>query len=47
MPHEPLKDLKIEEVSVPYEPEDKDPERDLTSDKLSKKPDTEPIEAPK
>jgi len=47
MLHEPLRDLKNEELSPPFEPEDNDPERDLTSDKCSKKLDAEPIEAPR
>jgi hypothetical protein len=45
MPHEPVRDLNNEELSPPFELEDKDPERDLTSDRCSKKPDAEPIEA--
>jgi len=45
MLHEPLRDLKNEEFSPPFEVEDNDPERDLTSDKCSKKPDAEPSEA--
>src|SRR2546428_706733 len=45
MLHEPLRDLKNEELSPPFEPEDNDPERDLTSEICSRKPDAEPIEA--
>jgi hypothetical protein len=45
--HEPLRDLKNEELSPPFEPEDNDAERDLTRDRCSKKPDAEPIEAPR
>jgi hypothetical protein len=45
MLHEPLRDLKNEELSPPVELEVNDPERDLTSDMCSKKPDAEPIEA--
>jgi hypothetical protein len=45
MLHEPLRDLKNEKLSPLFEPEDTDPERDLTSDKCSKKLDAEPIEA--
>jgi len=45
MLHEPLRDLKNEELFPPFEPEDNDPERDLTSDKCSKKLDAEPSEA--
>jgi hypothetical protein len=47
MLHEPLRDLKNEEFSPPFELEDNDPERDLTSDRCSKKLDAEPIEAPR
>jgi hypothetical protein len=47
MLHEPLRDLKNEKLSPPFEPEDNDPERDLTSDKCSKKLDAEPSEAPR
>jgi hypothetical protein len=45
MLHEPLRDLKNEEFSPPFELEDNDPERDLTSDNFSKKLDAEPSEA--
>jgi hypothetical protein len=45
--HEPLRDLNNEDLSPPFELEDKDPERDLTSDKCSKKFDAEPTEAPR
>jgi len=47
MLHEPLRDLKNEELSPPFELEDNDPEKDLTSDKCSERPDAEPIEPPK
>jgi hypothetical protein len=45
MLHEPLRDLKNEDFSPPFELEDNDPERDLTSDNFSKKLDAEPSEA--
>jgi hypothetical protein len=45
MIHEPLRVLKNDDPSPPFEPEDNDPERDLTSDNCSKKLDPEPIEA--
>jgi len=47
MLHEPLRDLKNEELSPPFELGENDPERDLTSDRCSKKLDPEPIEAPR
>jgi hypothetical protein len=47
MLHELVRDLKNEEVSPTFELEDIDPERDLTRDRCSKKPDAEPIEAPR
>jgi len=47
MLHEPFRDLKNEELPPPFEPEDNDPERDLISDRCSKKLDAEPSEAPR
>jgi hypothetical protein len=47
MLHEPVRDLKNEELSPPFELEENDPERDLPRDRCSKKPDVEPIEAPR
>jgi hypothetical protein len=47
MVHEPLRDLKNEELSPLFELEENDPERDLTNERCSKKVDAEPIEAPR